>query len=62
MYQYHELQLATDNFNNDNLVGEGGFGRVFRGQLPNGALVAVKRLDRHGLQVCAAVSLNTFAL
>lgn len=62
MYQYHELQLATDNFNNDNLLGEGGFGRVFRGQLADGALVAVKRLDRHGLQVCAVIPLHMLVL
>ena len=51
VYQYHALQLATCNFSNDNLVGEGGFGRVYKGQLADGTLVAVKRLDRHGLQV-----------
>ena len=57
-YQYRELQAATANFSDSNIIGEGGFGRVYKGRLPNGAVVAVKRLDRHGLQVrlplCAA--------
>ena len=52
VYQYHELQAATANFSDSNIIGEGGFGRVYKGRLSNGAVVAVKRLDRHGLQVC----------
>ena len=51
MYRYNELQAATNNFNSSNIIGEGGFGRVYKGQLANGTVVAVKRLDRHGLQV-----------
>ena len=51
VFQYHELQAATADFNNDRVVGEGGFGRVYKGQLANGSVAAVKRLDRHGLQV-----------
>lgn len=50
-YQYRELQAATADFNERNIIGEGGFGRVYKGQLPNGTIAAVKRLDRHGLQV-----------
>ena len=51
IYQYRELQAAAADFSERNIIGEGGFGRVYKGRLPNGALVAVKRLDRHGLQV-----------
>ena len=51
IYQYRELQAATADFSERNIVGEGGFGRVYKGRLPNGTIVAVKRLDRHGLQV-----------
>lgn len=50
VYQYRELQAATADFSERNIVGEGGFGRVYQGRLPNGTVVAIKRLDRHGLQ------------
>ncbi|PKI47969.1 hypothetical protein CRG98_031633 [Punica granatum] len=41
-----ELKDATDNFSHDNLIGEGGCAEVYRGKLPDGELVAVKRLTR----------------
>lgn len=43
-FQFRELQSATDNFSSKNILGKGGFGYVYRGQLPDGTLVAVKRL------------------
>ncbi|TVU23907.1 hypothetical protein EJB05_26294, partial [Eragrostis curvula] len=39
-----ELKKATGNFSRDNVVGRGGFAKVYRGSLPGGELVAVKRL------------------
>ncbi|KAG0626060.1 hypothetical protein M758_2G099800 [Ceratodon purpureus] len=41
-----ELERATDNFRPDNIVGEGGFGRVYQGVLDSGIEVAVKVLTR----------------
>ncbi|XP_020591952.1 protein NSP-INTERACTING KINASE 1-like isoform X2 [Phalaenopsis equestris] len=44
MFQFRELQIATNNFNSKNILGKGGFGNVYRGQLQDGSFVAVKRL------------------
>ncbi|KAH9605100.1 hypothetical protein KSS87_000266 [Heliosperma pusillum] len=49
-FTFRELASATKNFRAECLVGEGGFGRVYKGQLSTGQIVAVKQLDRNGLQ------------
>jgi len=49
-FTYNELNIATDGFVASNLLGEGGFGRVYRGHLPNGQVVAVKQLTVGGGQ------------
>ncbi|KAL9328030.1 hypothetical protein ACSQ67_003033 [Phaseolus vulgaris] len=41
---YEILEKATDYFSDSNKVGEGGSGSVFKGVLPDGTTVAVKRL------------------
>ncbi|TKY45907.1 Proline-rich receptor protein kinase PERK1 [Spatholobus suberectus] len=43
-FNYEELARATDEFSDANLLGEGGFGHVHRGVLPNGKEVAIKQL------------------
>ncbi|CAL9188455.1 unnamed protein product [Musa hybrid cultivar] len=43
-FSYRELQAATENFNAKNILGQGGFGVVYKGHLRNGTMVAVKRL------------------
>ncbi|KAA3478826.1 cysteine-rich receptor-like protein kinase 15 [Gossypium australe] len=40
------LHAATDHFSDENKLGEGGFGPVYKGTLANGKEIAVKRLSR----------------
>ncbi|GKE11928.1 serine/threonine-protein kinase PBL27-like protein [Tanacetum coccineum] len=50
-FTFRELAAATKNFRPESLLGEGGFGRVYKGRLEStGQVVAVKQLDRNGLQ------------
>lgn len=45
-YAFSTIQTATDDFSDDNKLGQGGFGSVYKGKLPNGREIAVKRLSR----------------
>jgi hypothetical protein len=36
IFTFQELAVATENFRRDCLLGEGGFGRVYKGHMENG--------------------------
>ncbi|KAG6419407.1 hypothetical protein SASPL_121629 [Salvia splendens] len=43
-FTLRDLQIATNRFSAENIIGEGGYGVVYRGRLVNGSEVAVKKL------------------
>nr|XP_048322785.1 wall-associated receptor kinase-like 1 [Ziziphus jujuba var. spinosa] len=42
IFTAEELQRATDGYNQSRFIGQGGYGRVYKGMLPDGSIVAVK--------------------
>ncbi|EOA32966.1 hypothetical protein CARUB_v10016296mg [Capsella rubella] len=48
-YTVADLQIATNSFSVDNLLGEGTFGRVYRAQFDDGKVLAVKKIDSSAL-------------
>lgn len=49
VYTYRELESATEGFDGKNVIGFGGFGVVYRGNL-DGRVAAIKMLNREGNQ------------
>nr|GLL47470.1 protein STRUBBELIG-RECEPTOR FAMILY 2 [Ipomoea trifida] len=44
-YTISELQLATNNFSEENLLGEGSLGSVYKAEFPDGQIFAVKNIN-----------------
>ncbi|GFQ05807.1 cysteine-rich receptor-like protein kinase 26, partial [Phtheirospermum japonicum] len=49
-YDLSIIRAATNDFSDDNKLGQGGFGAVYKGKLPNGHEIAVKRLSQNSGQ------------
>ncbi|XP_048561422.1 cysteine-rich receptor-like protein kinase 10 isoform X2 [Triticum urartu] len=45
VFDFNQILEATGNFSEENKLGEGGFGPVYKGLFPDGVEIAVKRLD-----------------
>ncbi|KMT15833.1 hypothetical protein BVRB_3g058020 [Beta vulgaris subsp. vulgaris] len=43
IFTIEDLEKATDNYNNVNIIGRGGFGIVYKGTMPNNQVVAIKK-------------------
>ncbi|EXB74536.1 Cysteine-rich receptor-like protein kinase 10 [Morus notabilis] len=45
-FDFKSIETATTKFSDYNMLGKGGFGEVYKGTLPNGREIAVKRLSK----------------
>ncbi|KAK7331836.1 hypothetical protein VNO80_28577 [Phaseolus coccineus] len=50
LFNFSCISVATNNFSEENKLGKGGFGPVYKGKLPDGEQIAVKRLSRRSGQ------------
>jgi hypothetical protein len=49
-FTFEELANATNNFSPENEIGEGGYGKVYRGTLEDNTVVAIKRAQQGSMQ------------
>ncbi|KAH0753329.1 hypothetical protein KY285_006477 [Solanum tuberosum] len=49
-FSYDELKKCTGNFSERNEIGSGGYGKVYRGTLANGQVIAIKRAQHGSMQ------------
>jgi serine/threonine protein kinase len=49
-FSFQELSHGTNDFSDSALIGQGGYGKVYRGILSDGTIVAIKRAQQGSLQ------------
>ncbi|MQL99849.1 hypothetical protein Taro_032580 [Colocasia esculenta] len=49
-FSFDDLKKSTNSFSEANEIGSGGYGKVYRGTLPGGQLVAIKRAQQGSMQ------------
>ncbi|XP_028080358.1 probable LRR receptor-like serine/threonine-protein kinase At1g07650 isoform X1 [Camellia sinensis] len=50
LFTFRQIKVATNNFDDNNKIGEGGFGSVYKGILLDGTIIAVKQLSSKSTQ------------
>lgn len=49
-FSFKDLARASENFGDSALIGRGGYGKVYKGTLSDGTIVAIKRAEEGSLQ------------
>ncbi|CAN6724401.1 unnamed protein product [Malus baccata var. baccata] len=49
-FSYDELKKCTNNFSDSNEIGSGSYGKVYRGMLSDGQVIAIKRAQQGSMQ------------
>ena len=50
LFSFADLEKATRNFDITAQIGQGGYGKVYRGVIADGTVVAIKRAEQGSLQ------------
>ncbi|KAK6124354.1 hypothetical protein DH2020_041924 [Rehmannia glutinosa] len=59
---YQNIESATNNFSEENIIGIGGNGKVYKGVFPGGSEVAVKRISHENSEGIRAFSAEISSL
>jgi hypothetical protein len=49
-YSFKDIVVATDNFSDSNMLGKGGFGKVYKVQSKNRHLISTK-IENHNIKL-----------